>query len=189
MQTALRSFCLTLWSIALAALGEPLYTTPQFHLGTPASKEEIAVWDTAIRPDGKGLPPGSGTPLQGRKIYQQHCQQCHGQGGQGGPNDKLAGRQNNDDFPFSEKNAPKKTIGNYWPYATTVFDYIRRTMPYAEPGSLTDNEVYALTAYLLHINDIIPKDFTLNAETLPSIIMPAHGRFIPDNRLNYQEVH
>ena len=189
MQIALRSLCLTLWCIALTAWGEYTYTTPQFHLGTLASKEEIAAWDTAIRPDGQGLPPGSGTVQQGYDIYQQRCQNCHGKDGQGSPNDKLAGRLNDDAFPFSDKKAPQKTIGNYWPYATTVFDYIRRTMPYTEPGSLKDSEVYALTAYLLHINGIISEDFTLNATTLPSITMPAHSRFVPDNRLDYQEVH
>ncbi|WP_230460472.1 c-type cytochrome [Sansalvadorimonas verongulae] len=161
---------------------------PQFHLGTPATDQEVAKWNTAIRPDGKGLPPGSGTPPDGHRIYQQRCQYCHGIDGQGGPNDKLVGRVSEDHFPFAEKDAPRKTIGNYWPWATTVFDYIRRTMPYTEPGSLSDNEVYALTAYLLHLNSIIPENFILSATTLPDIVMPARNRFVSDNRLEKQEI-
>lgn len=154
----------------------------QFDLGTEASDSEIAAWDIDVRTDGKGLPPGKGSVEEGRKVYQLQCQMCHGENGQGGPNDRLVGRIDNDTFPFAEQGAPKKTIGNYWPWATTLFDYIRRTMPYAIPGSLADNEVYAVTAYLLHANGIIPEDMTLHAGNLPEIEMPAQHRFVPDNR-------
>ena len=154
----------------------------KYKLGTEVSDSEIAAWDIDVRPDGKGLPAGKGSVEEGRKVYQQQCQMCHGENGQGGPNDRLVGRLDDDIFPFSEKSAPKKTIGNYWPWATTLFDYIRRTMPYTTPGSLSDNEVYAVTAYLLYANDIIPEDMTLDAHNLPKIKMPAQRRFVPDNR-------
>ncbi len=156
--------------------------TPAFGLGSPVSKKEIALWDTDIRPDGMGLPAGQGTPEEGLNIYQQQCQVCHGLNGLGGPNDRLVGRIDQDRFPFAQAKAPKKTIGNYWPWATTLFDYIKRTMPYISPGSLTDDQVYAVTAWLLHANDIIPKNLELNAQNLPTIVMPAQHRFVPDNR-------
>ena len=156
---------------------------PVFGVGKPASKEEIALWDTDVRSDGTGLPAGQGTPEEGAVIYQQQCQVCHGVNGKGGPNDQLVGRIKDDGFPFALPKAPKKTIGNYWPWATTLFDYIKRTMPYISPGSMTDNQVYAVTAWLLYANDIIPETMPLNAENLPKIVMPAQRRFVPDNRI------
>ena len=161
---------------------------PRFGLGSPVSKQEIAIWDQDVRPDGTGLPAGSGTPAEGLKIYQQQCQVCHGLEGKGGPNDALVGRLEQDHFPFSEPKAPKKTIGNYWPWATTLFDYIKRTMPYTTPGSLNDNEVYAVTAWLLHANRIIPENMELNAQNLPSVVMPARHRFVPDNRTDTNDI-
>lgn len=158
-------------------------TTQTFGLGTEVSDEEIAAWDIDVRPDGRGLPSGKGSVEEGKKVYQQQCQICHGENGRGGPNDRLVGRLDNDIFPFAEKGAPKKTIGNYWPWATTLFDYIRRTMPYPTPGSLTDPEVYAVTAYLLYANGIIPEKTTLDANNLFKIDMPAQKRFVPDNRI------
>lgn len=161
---------------------------PTFGLGIPATEQEITDWDIDVRPDGKGLPAGRGSVEEGRKVYQQQCQVCHGENGQGGPNDPLVGRLEKDNFSFAQKSAPKKTIGNYWPWATTVFDYIRRTMPYTSPGSLSDNEVYAVTAYLLYANSIIEADIVLDASTLPNIKMPAQTRFIPDNRTETNKV-
>ena len=155
---------------------------PKFGLGTKASDAEIAAWDIDVRPDGHGLPAGKGSVDEGRTVYQQQCLVCHGENGQGGPNDKLVGRLEHDHFPFAEKGAPKKTIGNYWPWTTTLFDYIRRTMPYTSPGSLSDDEVYAVTAYLLYANGIIPEKTTLDAGALLNIKMPAQDRFVPDNR-------
>ncbi|MFK0573450.1 c-type cytochrome [Endozoicomonas sp.] len=164
---------LTLWTEA----------APGFGLGTEASVEEVAAWDIDVRPDGMGLPADKGgNAIQGRIVYQQHCQHCHGDNGLGGPYDRLVGRLEKDSFPFAKKDPPEKTIGNYWPWATTVFDYIRRSMPYTTPGSLTDNEVYSLTAYLLYANGIIPEGMTLDASNLATIEMPARHRFIPDNR-------
>ena len=136
--------------------------------------------DISIGPDGAGLPPGSGTPAQGEAIFNTKCIACHGPQGAGTVNDRLVGGQGTLTTP-----APIKTIGSYWPYATTVFDYVRRAMPYPTPHSLTDPEVYALTAYLLSLNGIIAKDAVMDAKTLPQVQMPNRGNFIlsyPDRR-------
>ena len=147
-------------------------------IGRDASAADIARQDIDIGPDGAGLPAGGGTARQGEPIYLEKCAGCHGPDGRRG-RDKLAGAQD-------EKR--DKTIGNYWPYATTVFDYIRRAMPPAAPGSLTDIEVYSLSAYLLHMNSIIANDAEMNAETLPRVAMPARDLFIPDDRQGGAEV-
>ncbi|HMB92185.1 MAG TPA: cytochrome c [Rhodothermales bacterium] len=159
-------------------------------MGRPANPERIAAWDIDVRPDGEGLPQGSGSVAEGQVIYTQKCAACHGTTGTEGPNDRLVGRVPNDGFPFWEnwETWENKTIGSYWPYATTLWDYINRSMPQNAPGSLTADEVYALTAFLLHRNEIIPEDAVMNAETLPRIEMPARERFIVDDRLRYQEV-
>ena len=146
--------------------------TPQ--LGRPATPAEIAGWDISIPPDGRGLPPGAGTPAEGALVYAQKCQVCHGEKGVGGPNDRLAGGQGT----LASK-APVRTVGSYWPYATTVFDYVRRSMPFFQPHSLTDSEVYAVTAYLLSLNGIIGEQDVMNAETLPRVKMPNRDNFIP----------
>jgi cytochrome c len=119
------------------------------------------------------LPPGSGTPAQGEAIFNSKCIACHGPQGSGTVNDRLVGGQGTLTSP-----APVKTIGSYWPYATTVFDYVRRAMPYPEPHSLADPEVYALTAYLLSLNGIIAKDAVMDAKTLPKVQMPNRSHFI-----------
>src|SRR5919201_3311013 len=143
------------------------------NLGRPATPAEIAGWDISIPPDGTGLPPGSGTPEQGAVVYAQKCQACHGEKGAGQPNDPLVGGQGT----LASK-SPVRTIGSYWPYATTVFDYIRRAMPYAQPQSLTDDEVYAVTAYLLQLNGIIGESDEMNGQTLPKVTMPNRGNFV-----------
>ena len=162
-----------------------------FGFGRPAGPVRIAAGDIDVRPDGKGLPPGSGTVAEGAAVYTQKCAACHGATGTEGPNDRLVGRVSNDGFPFGEslKTWDNKTIGGYWPFATTLYDYIYRAMPQNAPGSLTPNEVYALTAFLLHRNEIISEDGVMSAETLPRVEMPASDRFISDDRLDYQEVH
>ena len=119
-------------------------------LGVEATPEEVAEWDISIQPDGEGLPPGSGTASDGAPVYTLHCFSCHGAEGSGQFNDVLVGGHGTLKGP-----APRKTVGSFWPYATTVFDYIRRAMPYQQPQSLSDDEVYALTAYLLFLNGII----------------------------------
>jgi mono/diheme cytochrome c family protein len=157
----------------------------KFGFGTTATPQEIAKWNIAIRPDGKGLPPGQGDAVTGKAIYTLKCTACHGTVGAEVTGIRLPGPALVGDT--SAKSRPK-TIGNYWPYATTLFDYIRRAMPYNMPGSLTDNEVYSLAAYLLNANKIIPAGAVLDAKTLPAIIMPAKKLFIIDNRRGGPEV-
>jgi S-disulfanyl-L-cysteine oxidoreductase SoxD len=141
-------------------------------LGRPVTPAEIAAWDISVLPDGDGLPPGGGTPAQGAKIYAQKCAACHGENGRGGINAALVGGG-----PLDRIEAVK-TIANFWPYATTVFDYIRRAMPWPQPRSLTDNEVYALTAYILAENKLITQDDSMNSDTLPKVRMPNRDGFI-----------
>src|SRR5919204_2890330 len=143
------------------------------NLGRPATAAEIAGWDISVGPDGVGLPPGRGTALQGAAVYEQKCQACHGAKGAGQPNDRLVGGHGT----LASK-TPVRTIGSYWPYATTVFDYVRRSMPYATPQSLTNDETYALTAYLLNLNGIIGEADEMNAQTLPKVTMPNRGNFV-----------
>ena len=142
-------------------------------LGVEATPEQVAGWALTIMPDGTGLPPGSGTVAEGAAIFRQKCIACHGPEGQNGINDRLAGGHGT-----LSSDRPVKTIGSYWPYATTIFDYIRRAMPFTAPMSLTDGEVYALTAYLLSLNGIIDDDMVIDAESLPGVEMPNAGNFI-----------
>lgn len=162
-----------------------------YGIGRTATAAEIAAWDIDIKPDGKDLPPGSGTVAEGEALYVARCAVCHGTEGAGGPNDRLVVQSADEPFPDSsdEDSWQHRTIGNYWPYATTVFDYIRRSMPMNLPGSLEADEVYALTAYLLYLNHIVAVDAELDATSLAEIEMPARHRFVPDDRLNYREVH
>ncbi|PYS26293.1 MAG: cytochrome C [Acidobacteria bacterium] len=142
------------------------------NLGKPINPGEIAAWDINILPDGTGLPPGSGTPAEGARVYAAKCSACHGQNGKGGPNAALAGGS-----PIKDMES-EKTIANFWPFATTVFDYIRRAMPWRQPRSLTNDEVYALTAYIFSLNKIIGENDAMNAQTLPKVQMPNRGGFI-----------
>ena len=142
-------------------------------LGQAISAADLAPWDISIEPDGTGLPAGAGTARQGSGIYMQKCMACHGQDGAGQPNDQLVGGHGS----LTSAN-PVKTVGSYWPYATTIFDYVRRAMPFTEPQSLSNDEVYALTAYLLERNGIIDDDDVMNAETLPRVEMPNRGNFV-----------
>jgi mono/diheme cytochrome c family protein len=141
--------------------------------GRPATADEIAGWDISIPPDGRGLPPGSGTAKQGAAIYAAKCVTCHGEKGVGKPADALVGG-----IGTLASAAPLKTIGSYWPYATTLFDYIRRAMPYDRPMSLSSDEVYAVSAYILSLNGIIPEDATMDAGTLPKVNMPNRYGFV-----------
>ena len=167
-------------SVAASPKQSPL--PPRLGIGRAATPAEIAAWDIDIMPDGTGLPPGRGTPWEGATIFASRCAGCHGKTGKEGPNDVLVGREPRDGFPFSQDPTLPHTIGNYWPYATTVFDYVRRAMPPDAPGSLTDTEVYSLTAFLLHANELIPEDAIIDATTLPKVAMPARDRFVPDTR-------
>jgi len=144
-------------------------------LGKPVSEADLALWDVSIGPNGKGLPPGSGTSAQGAVIYAQKCEACHGKEGHGGSNAALA-------------NAPGKsdrTMALYVPNATTIFDFTRRAMPWPQPKSLIDDEVYALTAYILAGNKIIGENEVMNAETLPKVQMPNRNAFVS----RYPEKH
>jgi len=143
------------------------------NLGREVTAAQIAGWDISVGPDGIGLPPGKGTAATGAAVYEQKCQVCHGAKGAGQPNDRLVGGQGT----LASK-TPVRTIGSYWPYATTVFDYVRRAMPYVQPQSLTNDEVYAVTAYLLNLNGIIGETDEINAQTLPKVAMPNRTNFI-----------
>jgi S-disulfanyl-L-cysteine oxidoreductase SoxD len=156
-------------AVALAA-GDAGYRGP-FGIGSVPSKAEINARDIAVGPNGEGLPPGRGTVAGGEQVYRAKCAACHGPTGTEGPRDKLVGEQ-----------LPVKTIGTFWPYATTVFDYIRRAQPFDKPGSLTDEEVYAVTAWLLFRNQIIAADQVIDAATLPTVRMPNRDGFVPDPR-------
>jgi cytochrome c len=143
------------------------------HLGKPATAADIAAWNLSVYPDGTGLPEGKGTAAQGKELFAQRCAACHGAEGIGGTADELAGGASPLDSEYPDKN-----IGTYWPYATTLFDFIRRAMPMDAPESLSNDEVYALTAYLLHRNNIIGETDEMNAQTLPQVQMPNRDGFI-----------
>lgn len=166
-----RAVCVFAVAVAMAA-GSAFAETP--HLGKPVSEADISAWDISIQPDGTGLPKGSGTSAQGVAIFAEKCAACHGDNGKGGgPAAAVV-----DDRPLAGISAANKTIKNFWPYATTVFDFIRRAMPFTAPRSLTDDEVYALTAYILAQNKLIGETETMNAETLPKVKMPNRDNFI-----------
>ncbi|MEP7381692.1 MAG: cytochrome c [Gemmatimonadota bacterium] len=159
--------------------------TRHYALGAPAPDSLIARWNSDIGPDGAELPPGKGSVAEGAALYTTACASCHGVGGVGGiaPNPALVGRDSAaEGFRFARDPALTKTIGNYWPYATTLFDYIRRAMPQMTPGTLRDDQVYALTAYLLSANRIIPDGTMLDAAALRAVKMPYRDRFVSDDR-------
>jgi cytochrome c len=157
-------------------------------IGRPATADEIGRWDIDVSPTGAGLPSGGATAREGEPVYQAKCAACHGETGREKPHDRLAGREPGDEFSFGDNLTMRRTVGNYWPYATTLFDYTRRAMPAGAPGSLTDNEVYAVTAYVLYLNDLVGLDEPINALTLPVVAMPARDRFLPDDRRGGAEV-
>lgn len=155
-----------------------------FNLGTTASASDIAAWDLDMDPSGSGAPIGSGSVTEGKEVFDLKCATCHGSGGEGTPlGDQLVGREPLEGFPFGQvRGQYRRTVGNYWPYATTLFDYILRAMPMNAPGSLTADEVYAASAYILYMNDIVDADAVLDTESLPKVVMPARDRFVMDNR-------
>jgi S-disulfanyl-L-cysteine oxidoreductase SoxD len=145
------------------------------HVATPA---EIAGWDIDVRADGHGLPPGHGSVREGEKIFAETCAACHGAKGEGKPADRLVGG-----FGTLATSKPVRTVGSYWPYATTLFDYIRRAMPFNAPQSLTADQIYAVSAYILYLNNIVTEDTVLDAASLPRVRMPNRQGFTsPDPR-------
>ena len=141
-------------------------------LGEPVTADELARLDFTVLPDGDGLPPGAGTAAEGARVYATHCLACQGEGGRGAVNDALAGGQGT-----IGTDRPVKTVGSYWPYATTVFDYVRRAMPLSSPGILSDDEVYAVTAYVLFLNGIVGEQEVLDRKSLPAVKMPNRDGF------------
>ena len=164
----LRGFAVAL---TLALLSRPVFAeAPQ--LGKQISPADLAAWDINVLPDGRGLPLGAGTPAEGARIYAAKCASCHGAEGKGGVNAKLVGGE-----PVRNMDS-EKTIANFWPFATTLFDFIRRSMPWRQPMSLTSDETYALTAYILSLNKLIGPNDAMNAQTLPKVRMPNRDGFI-----------
>src|SRR5512132_2545841 len=143
-------------------------------LGKPISEADGAAWDISILPDGTGLPAGSGTPQQGATVFAAKCAVCHGENGKGGSAAALVGGE-----PLTSGIETAKTVANFWPYATTIFDFTRRAMPWPRPRTLTNDEVYALTAFILAQNKIIGANDVMNAQTLPKVRMPNRDGFIP----------
>ena len=172
-------FVIAAVGLLLTAVSQGPAHQRQYGFGEEVDEEEIESFNIhpAIPPDGSGLPLGSGTVAEGAEVYAQKCAHCHGPTGREGPFDILVGP---DDEVMGFESS--RNIGNYWPYATTVYDYIRRAMPFDNPGTLTPDEVYAVTAWLLHQNEVVPEDAVMNAETLPQVEMPARDMFVPDPR-------
>jgi mono/diheme cytochrome c family protein len=152
-----------------ALLAKPV----QYDLGWPATQAQINAWNDDVSPQGDNLPPGNGSVAQGEKIYATQCASCHGDKGQGGPMDKLVGGVGS----LGTK-TPVKTVGSYWPYATTLFDYVRRAMPFSAPGTLSNDQVYAVSAYILYMNGIVPENAVMNAKSLAAVKMPNRGNFL-----------
>jgi S-disulfanyl-L-cysteine oxidoreductase SoxD len=146
------------------------------NLGQPISQTDLAPWDLTIMPDGTGLPPGSGTPALGKQLFADNCAICHGDNGKGGIVEAVVA----DNPPPLSGPGSIKSIGNFWPAATTIFDFIRRAMPFTQPLTLTDDQVYALTAYLLNINKVIGDTEVMDAKSLPQVKMPNRDNFFPE---------
>ena len=160
---------------SLTAQSQP--TSQLFNIGRTPTAEEIAAWDISVTPDGEGLPPGSGTAAEGRNIYSVRCTECHGASGREGPHDILVGGQGT-----LASDTPLKTVGSFWPFAPTLWDYINRAMPFETPGTMSPDDVYSTVAYVLFLNELVAEDQLLDATTLPLIKMPNRDGFRPDNR-------
>lgn len=165
-----KSMCLAL-ACLLAAESGIAADNPQ--LGEEVGSSELMRVDSTIMPNGDGLPEGSGTAADGAMVYQQNCLACHGAGGKDGLNDGLVGGHGS-----LTTDRPRKTVGSYWPYATTLFDYVHRAMPFQAPGSLANDDVYAVTAYILYLNEIVGEDERLDAKSLPQVRMPNRDNFV-----------
>jgi S-disulfanyl-L-cysteine oxidoreductase SoxD len=151
--------------------------SPKYGVGRPPTPEEIRALGSAVAPDGTGLPDGSGTVSAGRELFAARCSRCHGPNGEGDVGPRLVGGQGTLATP-----RPLKTVGSFWPYATTLWDYINRAMPFDQPGLLTPSEVYAAAAYVLNLNGIVDAGAVMNATTLPKVKMPNRDGFVADPR-------
>lgn len=170
---------LTLILASAVPAGAADNTAPSPHLGHKVSEAELAFWDRSIQPDGRNLPKGSGSAREGKKVFAERCATCHGEDGASSPFHLPALTGGVGSLATDH---PLETVGSFWPYATTVFDYIRRAMPYDSPKSLTDSEVYAVTAFLLNQSGIISETKVLNEKTLPKVKMPNRDGFIPKDK-------
>jgi cytochrome c len=177
-------------STATPAAAAPAALPPaRYALGRPATASEIAAWDIDVDTTGEGLPPGRGGYAAGARVYAARCASCHGARGEGRGaafprlvQPATLDSVTRDSFPFDRDPAIAKTVGNYWPYATTLYDYIAHAMPYDAPGSLTPNETYAVVAWILAENRVVPRTAVMDARTLPRVRMPARDRFVRDDR-------
>jgi mono/diheme cytochrome c family protein len=170
---------LTVAALAVLALACTMSAQAQspYGIGRPATPAEIAGWNIDIDRHGNNLPPGSGSVGHGREVFDQQCAACHGAKGEGGVGDRLVGGQGTLATP-----KPVRTVGSYWPYAPTLFDYTRRAMPQNAPQSLSNEDVYAVSAYILNLNGLLPADGKLDAKTLSAIKMPNRSMFVGDPR-------
>ena len=163
--------------VALLVFATQTLCAQSYGIGRPATESEIESLDVTIGPEGRELPAGSGSVEEGAQVYEVRCKECHGERGAGGDQAALVGN------PKQLRQAPPiKTVGSYWPYATTLFDYTRRAMPFEEPGMLTADQLYAVTAYVLHVNGIVDENATLDRESLPKVEMPNRDGFVRDPR-------
>jgi mono/diheme cytochrome c family protein len=171
------------WSVAaLAQTARPGAAPARYGLGRAATPDEIKKLDIDVMPDGTGLPEGRGTVAEGAAVYAAKCASCHGKSGEGASFDRLVATDAGDNFAFGRDPRLARAIGNYWPYASTLYDYTARSMPFTAPGTLTANEVYGLVAYLLSLNKVVPDTAVMDKTTLPKVVMPARDRFVKDNR-------
>jgi len=163
---------------ARATAGQP----SRLGIGRAASADEIKKLDIDVMPDGRGLPAGRGSVAEGAPLYAQKCASCHGKNGEGATFDRLVATDSGKNFDFAINAKLPRAVGNYWPYATTLYDYTYRAMPFTQPGTLTPDETYALVAYILALNKIVPADAVMDQASLPKVKMPARDRFVIDNR-------
>jgi S-disulfanyl-L-cysteine oxidoreductase SoxD len=167
----------TVAAVLLLANAATMAQSPKYRVGRPPTEDESRALGIMVAPDGTGLPPGSGTAVQGRAVFAARCASCHGPKGEGGDGPALVGGKGT-----LATATPKRTVGSYWPYATTVWDFVNRAMPFNQPGTLSPDEVYAVSAYVLFLNDIVGEQEVMNARSLPGIRMPNRDGFVSDPR-------
>ncbi|WP_082504183.1 c-type cytochrome [Methylobacterium sp. Leaf111] len=175
--TALAAIAIAATGLAAIASAGPASAETRYGIGRPATAAEVAAWNIDIDRDGRKLPAGRGSVAQGGALFAERCASCHGAKGEGGLGDRLVGGQGT-----LASAQPVKTVGSFWPYAPTLFDYVRRAMPMDAPQSLTDDEVYAVVGYLLNLNGLLPDDAVLEARSLAAVRMPNRDGFVPDPR-------